>query len=97
VTGREHRPPDEESNQETVVSFKRANLAPHSRPFVSFAVEIFLFRVHSRSKTACKVYLISKDTNLGYFEVGPTLRTSGGNTDEAVISHTPRAAWKRGT
>ena len=59
------------------------------------AVEFFLVRVHSRFKTACKVYLIGKDTDLGYFKVGPTLRTSGGNTDEAVISQTPRAARKR--
>ena len=46
-------------------------------------------------KTACKVYLIGKDTDLGYFEIGPTLRTSEGNTNEAVISQTPRGAWKR--
>jgi hypothetical protein len=51
--------------------------------------------MHSRIKKGCKVYLFDKDTNLGYFEVEPTLRTSGGNTDEAVISQTPLGAWKR--
>jgi hypothetical protein len=46
-------------------------------------------------KRVCKVYLIDKDTNLGYFEVGPMLQTSGGNTDEAVIPYTPLGARKR--
>jgi hypothetical protein len=54
-----------------------------------------LIRVLSRSKKGCKVYLIDKDTNLGYFEADPTPQISGGNTDESVIPYTPLGAWKR--